>query len=125
MKASGQSGPKQTQDGAGFRPEIDYLEVRRADGRYGSDLDFYVDSLAEHCPNAETTFPTVDESIQHDNESPVSDATQCTEQCGQKAFQPDCNRLWQKRNLRRKWHEAGRIRYGRMGSLSGVLKVGI
>ena len=88
-------------------------------------MDFYVDSLAENCPNAETTYPTVDEPIQHDNESPVSDATQCTAKCGQKASQPECNRLWQKRNLRRKWHEAGRIRHGRMGSLSGVLKVRI
>ena len=28
IQAAGQSGPKQTPDGAGFRPEIDYLEVR-------------------------------------------------------------------------------------------------
>ena len=27
IQAAGQSGPKQTPDGAGFRPEIDYLEV--------------------------------------------------------------------------------------------------
>ena len=27
IQAAGQSGPKQTTDGAGFRPEIDYLEV--------------------------------------------------------------------------------------------------
>ena len=123
MKASGQSGPKQTKDGAGFRPEIDYLEVRRADGTFGSDRAFYRDQLAEHCPNAETTYPTVDAPIEHDNESAVSDATQCTDQCGQKSSQPECNRLWAKRNLRRRWHEAGRIKHGRMGSLSGVLKV--
>lgn len=55
-------------------------------------------------------------------ESAVADGTQCTEECGA-SFQPRCNRFWQKKNLRRKWHEAGRIRHGRMGSLSGVLKV--
>ena len=30
IQAAGQSGPKQTPDGAGFRPEIDYLEVCRS-----------------------------------------------------------------------------------------------
>ena len=69
IKASGQSGPKQTVDGAGFRPEIDYLEVRRADGTFGSDKNFYHDSVTEHCPNAETTYPTVDQPISHNNVS--------------------------------------------------------
>ena len=121
IQASGQSGPKQTLDGAGFRPEIDYIEIRRADGTYGSERSKYAAEIKEFCPDAETTFPTVDEPITIDDESPVKDPTQCTKQCGG-AGEPACNRVWKKTNLRRRWHEAGRIKNGRMGSLSGVLK---
>ena len=121
IQAAGQQGPKQTADGAGFRPEIDYLEVRRADGTYGSDRAFYRDSVKEHCKNAQATYPNVDQPIDHDAESAVQDPTECTSQCGGSG-QVECNREWKKINLRRRWHEAGRIEHGRMGSLSGVLK---
>ena len=33
---------------------------------------FYRNSISEKCPNAETTFPTVDSPIVHDDESAVA-----------------------------------------------------
>lgn len=34
---SGQMGPKALPFGQSFRPEIHYIEIRRADGTYGTD----------------------------------------------------------------------------------------
>ena len=88
IQASGQQGPKQTPDGAGFRPEIDYLEVRRADGTYGSQRgNVYEDEVHEYCPDAQDPFPNVDDILpninqSNDPESAVNDPTQCTSQCG-------------------------------------------
>ena len=121
INMSGQSGRKQEPQGSGFRPEIDYLEIPRADGKYGSDDEFYADFVEEYCPDADDTFPGLDPPIKHHAESAVKDYTDCTEECGGKN-QPKCNRKWKKINLRRKWHEAGRIKHARMGFLSGTLK---
>ena len=77
--------------------------------------------MEEYCPEATATYPNVDDPIVHDNESAVSDGTKCTSECGGQG-QPACNRKWSKKNLRKRWHEAGRIRNGRMGALSGSLK---
>ena len=103
------------------RQWLNYVQVRRADGTYGSDREFYQEVVEEYCPEATATYPTVDKPIVHDDESAVSDGTKCTTECGGED-QPACNRKWSKKNLRRRWHEAGRIKNGRMGSLSGVLK---
>ena len=98
IQAAGQSGPKQTPDGAGFRPEIDYLEVRRADGTFWSDRAFYDDFVEEYCPEATATYPNVDDPIVHDDESAVTDGTKCTSECGGQG-QPACNRKWSKKIL--------------------------
>ena len=82
----------------------------------------YQDTVEEYCPDANATYPNVDPAIIHDDESAVADGTQCTSECGE-GFEYACNRRWKKKNLRKRWHESGRIRFGRMGSLSGVLKV--
>ena len=121
VNVSGQSGKKQAAQGSGFRPEIDYLEIPRADGTYGSDNEFYSEFVEEYCPNAKDTFPGVDPPINHGEETAVTDYTECTEDCGGSG-QPDCNRKWRKINLKRKWHEAGRIKHPRMGFLAGTLK---
>ncbi|CBY31517.1 unnamed protein product [Oikopleura dioica] len=121
MNISGQSGAKQTPGGAGFRPEIDYLEVPRADGTYGSEHESYADELKEYCPDAEPSYPGIDESINHGDETPVADFTECTPVCDVEGA-PACNRVWKKKNLRAAWHEAGRIKHPRMGFLAGQLK---
>ena len=121
VNVSGQSGKKQAADGSGFRPEMDYIEIPRADGKYGSDHPYYSEYVTEYCPNAEETFPGVDAPIEHGDESAVGDYTECTEDCGAPG-QPECNRKWKKVNLRRKWHEAGKIKHPRMGFLAGTLK---
>ena len=54
MQAAGQQGPKQTEDGAGFRPEIDYLEIRRADGTWGSDKPIY--KVQTQCYNLQSSI---------------------------------------------------------------------
>ena len=92
IQASGQQGPKQTPDGAGFRPEIDYIEIRRADGTYGSERKrngkrIYQSQVDEFCANAEDPFPNVTPplpNINHsdDDESAVKSPTSCTNKCG-------------------------------------------
>ena len=120
VNVSGQSGIKQAEGGSGFRPEIDYLEIPRADGKYGSDHPDFAREVAEYCPDAEATFPGIDQPINHDGQSAVSAYTECTEECGGSG-QPACNRLWKAKNLRRRWHEAGKIKHPRMGFLAGTL----
>lgn len=63
----------------------------------------------------------MDDPIVHGNESPVADYTECTNICDVEGA-PDCNRVWKKKNLRRAWHEAGRIKHARMGFLAGQIK---
>ena len=121
MNVSGQSGKKQAPNGSGFRPEIDYIEIPRADGKYGSDFATYANEVEEFCPNAEPSYPGVDPDFVESDEAAVGDYVECTTDCGGKN-QPKCNRKWKKINLRRKWHEAGRIKHPRMGFLAGVLK---
>ena len=117
VNVSGQSGLKQSPGGSGFRPEIDYLEIRRADGTYGSDKAIYQDQ-DEFCPDAVEPYPGFDAPYVNHDESATSDYLGCTTECGGNG-QPACNRSWKKRNLRRKWHEAGRIKHPRMGFLAG------
>ena len=112
VNMSGQSGYKNQPGGTAFRPEVDYLEIRRADGTFGSDRPMYSDVTHEKCPDAQKTYE-IDPDIVHNGESAVSDFTECTSCTG-----PDCNRHWKKRNLRKKSHEAGKIRYARHGFLS-------
>ena len=121
VNVSGQSGLKQAPGGSGFRPEVDYLEVRRADGTWGSDKAIYKHQLDEFCPDATEPYPGIDPPFSTHNEAAVADYTQCTNQCGG-ANEPACNRSWMKRNLRRSWHEAGRIKHPRMGFLAGTLR---
>ena len=78
---AGQSGPKQSESGSGFRPEVDFLEIRRADGTYGSKKPFYQD-VAEWCPDAKPTYPGVDPEIEHNLESAVHNFDLCTSECG-------------------------------------------
>ena len=85
VKNSTISGPKQSEGGSGFRPEVDFLEIRRADGTFGSDLPFYSD-IKEWCPDAEPTYPGIDPEIQHNLESAVHDFDLCTSECGGKIF---------------------------------------
>ena len=120
VNVSGQSGLKQSPGGSGFRPEIDYLEIRRADGTYGSDKAIYSAQLNEFCPDAIESYPGFDEAFVNGAESATGDYLGCTSECGG-ASQPECNRSWQKRNLRREWHEAGRIKHPRMGFLAGTV----
>jgi hypothetical protein len=120
INISGQSGLKQSEGGSGFRPEIDYLEIHRADGTYGSDKTKYKD-VDEYCPNAVEPYPGIDPAFAEHDEAAVGDYTECTTECGGNG-QPKCNRKWSKRNLRRSWHEAGRIKHPRMGFLAGVLR---
>ena len=120
INISGQSGLKQSPGGSGFRPEIDYLEIRRADGTFGSEKAIYQD-VDEYCPDATEPYPGIDEPFVSHDEAAVSDWSKCTTECGGQG-QPACNRSWSKRNLRRKWHEAGRVKHPRMGFLAGVLK---
>ena len=56
---SGQMGPKALPFGQSFRPEIHYIEIRRADGTYGTDksgsnqyhIIFIINSQAIFEPN--------------------------------------------------------------------------
>ena len=112
----------QTQKGGiGFRTEINYIEIPRADGKWGTDHATYAAEVSEFCPDAEPEYPGFDPEIQHDFESTVGNFDQCTTDCGGEG-QPDCNRKWQKKRLRRKWYEAGRIINPRMGHMTSVLK---
>ena len=124
INVSGQSGLKQADGGSGFRPEIDYLEVRRADGTWGSDKEKYATVLDEYCPEATESYPGIDPVHESSPEAAVGDYTECTTECNQTGEDgiPVCNRSWAKRNLRRRWHEAGRIKHPRMGFLAGTLK---
>ena len=111
----------QVQDGGiGFRTEVNYIEIPRADGTWGTDHPAYATEVEEFCPNAEPEYPGFDPEITHDNESPVGNYDECTTECGEKG-QPKCNRKWQKRRLRRAWHEGGRIINPRMGHMSAVI----
>jgi hypothetical protein len=126
VNVSGQSGLKQSPGGSGFRPEIDYLEIRRADGTWGSDKPIYETELNEFCPDAVESYPGFDPVYVNGAESATSDYLGCTSDChlpGQpgQPGQQECNRSWQKRNLRREWHEAGRIKHPRMGFLAGTV----
>jgi len=116
VNISGQSGYKNQPGGTAFRTEVDYLEIRRADGTFGSDRPMYSDVTDEKCPNAQKTFDS-DPEIIHNGESAVSDFTECKSCTG-----PNCNRHWKKRNLRKKWHEAGKIRFPRHGFLAATLR---
>ena len=120
VNVSGQSGLKQSPGGSGFRPEIDYLEIRRADGTYGSEKARYADVVEEFCPDAVEPYPGNDPEFVSGDEAATSDYLECTTECGGRN-QPACNRRWSKRNLRRQWHEAGRIKHPRMGFLAGTV----
>ena len=113
---SGQSGYKNQPNQSAFRTEVDYLEIRRADGTFGTDKEFYTSEVRETCPNAQKVY-NEDPNIIYHNESAVKDFTQC-----QPCVGDSCNRVWKKKNLRGKWHEAGRIRYPRLGAISATLK---
>ena len=110
INISGQSGYKNQEGGSAFRPEVLYLEIRRADGTYGSDRSFYKNSISENCPSSSKVYSQDADLLESDKEGPVSDFNQC-KPC-ESAL---CNRVWEKKNLRNRWHEAGRIRYPRMG----------
>ena len=106
--------------GIGFRTEINYIEIPRADGSWGTDHSAYAEKIEEFCPEAEPEYPGFDPEIKHDLESAVGDFDLCTTECGGKG-QPKCNRKWEKRRLRRAWHETGRVINPRMGHMSAVL----
>ena len=96
------------------------MEIRRADGTFGSEKAIYQD-VDEYCPDATEPYPGIDEPFVSHDEAAVADWSKCTTECGGQG-QPACNRSWSKKNLRRKWHEAGRVKHPRMGFLAGVLK---
>lgn len=116
VNISGQSGYKNQPNRTAFRTEVDYLEVRRADGTFGSDRPFYSEVTDEWCSNANKVYET-DPDIVVTDESTVDNFSEC-----RKCNGSECNRHWKKRNLRRKWHEAGRIRYPRVGFMAATLK---
>ena len=118
INISGQSGMKNQPNSSGFRPEVNYLEIRRADGTFGSERPFYKESVTESCPNAKKVHDE-DAEMETGLESPVADFTKCVECSGE-----GCNRIWKKRNLRKKWHEAGRIKYSRVGFMAASFKLG-
>ena len=120
LNIAGQNGYKVQDGGKGFRTEVNYIEIPRADGKWGTDHPAYAKSIEEFCPNAEAEYPGFDLDIEHDSESAVANFDECTSKCGGPG-EPKCNRKWEKRRLRRAWHEAGRIINPRMGHMSAVL----
>jgi len=93
------------------------LEIRRADGTFGSDRAKYRD-VQENCPNGIKPFPTDPDYNEKTLFTPVGDFTQCTEECAGAA----CNRKWKTKDLRRRWHEMGRVINARMGFLAAHLQ---
>ena len=83
------------------------MEIRRADGTFGSEKAIYQD-VDEYCSDPTEPYPGIDEPFVSHDEIAVADWYKCTTECGGQG-QSACNRSWSKKNLRRKWHEAGRV----------------
>merc|ERR1719370_836057 len=95
LNIAGQNGYKVQDGGKGFRTEVNYIEIPRADGKWGTDHPAYAKSIEEFCPNAEAEYPGFDLDIEHDSESAVANYDECTSKCGGPG-EPKCNRKWEK-----------------------------